>query len=341
MANTAFNQQGEPKKHPGDPCKCEENETATWKSISSLRQTYCQKLESGKTTRDAADKDFEQKAKLVEEKQKLFMWTEKNYRIYRDIDIMVDTRLQATNDAFKTNVAAYNTESTALYTQLKAILTAMKDVKNKVCLLRDQANNLENYKNDQCHASQWCLLTGKTMDNCKPDPNCPPVERPDACKDADKIYHELIMVAKKVFIPDVDYLVKSAADIVGIQTFSNITALTVLQSNLSDAGKNFITAIQAAAKARQTDLAAVQTDLISSVQACTTSGITKFTAISDCDAAYATLEFFCEPHCNCAEPRRPDVYEPRLHKCECEICEICAEVKNTYCEAGKEKTLNS
>lgn len=335
MSTSAFNQQGDPKKHPGDPCKCEENDTATRKSISSLRQVYCLKLETAKGDRGAAAKDFEQKAKLFEEKKKLFMWTEKNYRLLRDLDIVVDTRLQATNDTFKANVAAYNSESTSLYNQLKAILAAVKDVKAKVSALRDQASNLENYKNDQCNASQWCLLTGKSMDNCKPDPNCPPVERPDGCKDADKIYCELIGVPKKVLVFDVDYLVKSAADIVGIQTFSNVSSLTALQSNLSDAGKNFITAVQGSVKERFTELTKYQADLTTAVTDFTTSGITKFTKISDCDAAYATLEFLCEPQCQCAEPRKPDICEPRLHKCECEICEICAEVKNTYCEAGK------
>jgi hypothetical protein len=342
MESSAYNKQSEPpKKHSGDPCKCDENDTATRKSVNTLRQVYCTALDTAKSNRDAAAKDFEQKAKLFEEKKRLMMWTEKNYRLYRDIDIVVDTRLQATNDTFKTNVAAYNTESTALYTQLKAILTSLKDVKTKVSALRDQASNLENYKNDQCNASQWALLTGKNMDNCKPDPNGPPIERPEACKDADKVYHELIAIPKKCLVFDVNYLVKSAADIVGIQTFSNIAALTVLQSNLSDAGKAFITAIQAAAKARAADLVTVQADLITTVTDTTVSGISKFTAISDCDAAYATLEFLCKPDCHCVERRDGDECQPRLHKCECEICEICSEVKNTYCEAGKEKPVIS
>jgi hypothetical protein len=336
MESSAYNGPGQPKKPSGDPCKCEEGDTATMKCVNKLRQTYCQAMETGKSNREAAGKDFKHKAELFEEKQKLFMWTEKNYRLFRDMDILVDTRLQATNDTFKTNVANYNTESTNLYNKLKAILAAVKDVKSKVSALRDQASNLDNYKNDQCNASQWTLLTGKHVDNCKPDPNGPPIERPDACKDAEKIYNELILTPKKVLVFDVDYLVKSAADIVGIQTFSNITSLTALQTNLSAAGTAFITAIQATVKLRAADLVKDQTDLTSSVYDCTVSGINKFTAISDCDAAYATLEFLCEPDCHCAEPRKPDIFEPRLHKCECDICEICAEVKNTYCKAGEE-----
>ncbi len=217
----------------------------------------------------------------------------------------------------------------------------IKRRQDQVSALRDQASNLENYKNDQGNASQWALLTGKNMDNCKPDPNVRPSKDRDACKDADKVYHELIAIPKKCLVFDVDYLVKSAADIVGIQTFSNIAALTVLQSNLSDAGKAFITSIQAAAKARAADLVTVQADLITTVTDTTVSGINKFTAISDCDAAYATLEFLCKPDCHCVERRDGDECQPRLHKCECEICEICSEVKNTYCEAGKEKPVIS
>jgi len=336
MSSSSYRPQEPPRKP--EPCKCEEKDSATLKSIETLRQVYCQALETAKGTREAGAKDFERKARLFEEKKKLFMWTEKNYRIWRDIDITVDTRLQASNDTFKTNVAAYNTESTTLYNQLKGILTALKDVKTKVSALRDQASNLDNYKNDQCNASQWTLLTGKTMDNCKPDPNTPPIERPEPCKDADKIYHELIMVPKKVLVFDVDYLVKAAADIVGIQTFSNIASLTQLQANLSDAGKAFITAVQATVKARAADVTTAQTDLVTAVHDATVSGITKFTATADCDADYATLEFLCKPDCHCCGPREGrEPHNPRLHECECEICEICSDVKNTYCEAGKEK----
>ncbi|HVU99500.1 MAG TPA: hypothetical protein VHE34_29970 [Puia sp.] len=338
MASNSYNQQDPPRKH--DPCKCEEHDSATKKSLGALIQVYCQAKDAAESNQEVATKDFEQKEDLFQEKKKTFMWTERNYRIYRDIDIVVDTRLQATNDTFKTNVATYNTESTALYTQLKNILAAIKDVKTKVSALRDQASNLDNFRNDQCNAGQWALLTGKNVENCKPDPNGPPIERPEACKDAEKIYNELIHVPKKCLVFDVDYLVSASADVIGIQTFSNIASLTPLQGNLADASKALITAIQTAANTRKGELTTLQADLITAMTDATVSGINKFTAISDCDAAYSTLEFFCKPWCDCVVPRREDVCEPRLKKCECEICEICTEVKNTYCEADK-KSVHS
>ena len=336
MPSNQYTQQEAARKHQGDPCKCEEGDTATQKSLPGLRLIYCQAKDSAKSARDLASTDFEQKKELFEEKKKTFMWTERNYRLYRDLDIIVDTRLQATNDTFKINVTSYNAQSTALYTQLKAILTAVKDVKTKVSALWDQASNLDKYKNDQCNASQWLLLTGKNMEGCKPDPNTPTTpERPEHCKDADKIYNELITVTKKVLSVDVACLLNGAADIVGIQTFSNIAALTAQQTNLASASASFKTAIGTVSKARATDLGTLQTDLTSALTDATVSGINRFTAVSDCDAAYYTLEFLCHKDCECVEPRKEGECEPRLCDCEDEICEICKEVKNTYCDEKK------
>jgi len=333
MANTPYGrEQQEPtKRNHGEPCKCEEGETPTQKSLPVLRLIYCQAKDSAKSAKEVASTDFEAKKELFEEKKKTFMWTERNYRLFRDLDIIVDTRLQATNDTFKTNVASYNAQSAALYGQLKGILTAVKDVKAKVSALWDQASNLDKYKNDQCNASQWALLTGKNMEGCKPDPNTPMPERPEHCKDADKIYNDLIHVTKKVLSVDVASLLNASADIVGIQTFSNIAALTAQQTNLATASTNFKTAINAVSKTRAADLATLQTDLTTTLTDATVAGINRFTAVSDFDAACYTLDFLCHKQCECVEPRKEGDCHPRLHDCECEICEICKEVKNTYC----------
>jgi hypothetical protein len=139
-------------------------------------------------------------------------------------------------------------------------------------------------------------------------------------------------VTKKVLSVDVACLLNGAADIVGIQTFSNIAALTAQQTNLAAASANFKTAISTASKARATDLGTLQTDLTGSLTDATVAGINRFTKVSDCDAAYYTLEFLCHKDCECVEPRKEGECEPRLHECECKICEICKDVKNTYCD---------
>jgi len=331
MANAQYGEQEVPRRNHGEPCRCEEGETPTQKSLPGLRQIYCQDKDTKKAAKEVASADFDQKKVIFEEKKKTFMWTERNYRLWRDVDIVVDTRLQATNDTFKTNVASYNTQSTALYTQLKAILAAVKDVKTKVSALWDQASMLDKFKNDQCNASQWTLLTGKHMEGCKPDPNTPMPDRPDHCKDADKIYNELIMVTKKVLSVDVASLLNASADIVGIQTFSNIAALTAQQTALATASTSFKTTVAGIVKTRSGDLTTVQGELTTTLTDATVAGIGRCTAVSDYDASCYTLEILCQCHCDCVVPRKEGECHPRLHDCECKICEICKDVKNTYC----------
>ncbi len=318
-------------RHKEQPCKCDEKDSSIKKSISTARQAYCTALKTAKSDKEAAEKAYERSLRIYRKKKKLFEWTENNYRVYRNLDVCLDTELKTSSASLTDNVKNYNALSTTLYTNLKAIVTGIKDLKTKVSALRDQASNLENYKNDQCNATQWTLLTGKNMENCKGDTDQPPPhERPEACKDADHIYHELITVPKKVLVFDVDSLLQSSADVVGIQTFSNISVLTAQQDTLSKAADAFVAQIQAALKARVTDLTAVQNDLVAAVQDCTKAGVDEFNKISIYSGAYHTIEVLCKPDCNCVKRGDEHNHRPRLEDCECKICDICKEVKNTY-----------
>jgi hypothetical protein len=207
----------------------------------------------------------------------------------------------------------------------------VKTLKTKVSALRDQASVLENFKNDQCNATQWALLTGKNLENCKTDqPPVVPRERPEACKDADKTYEELIAIPKKVLVFDVDSLLQSSADVTGIQTFSNIGVLTGLQGELSKASAGLVTQIQTAVKARTADMVTVQTDLIAAVQDCTKAGVDEFNKISLCHAAHFSIQFLCQPDCGCVKPWQEAVIAPRLEDCECRICRIGEVVRSVY-----------
>src|SRR5262249_15280162 len=140
---------------------------------------------------------------------------------------------------------------------------------------------------------------------------------------------------KKVLVFDVDSLLQSAADVVGIQTFSNVAVLTDQQAKLSQSADAFVAQIQAALKARTTDLTAVQNDLVAAVQDCTKGGVDEFNKISIYSGAYHTIEVLCKPDCTCVKHGDENAHHPHLEDCECKICEICREVKDTY--RGSEK----
>ena len=74
--------------------KPEEKETATQKSIDAARQLYCTNLRTSKADQKAGEKAYERAVRIYRKKKKLFEWTELNYRIYRDLDICLDTELE-------------------------------------------------------------------------------------------------------------------------------------------------------------------------------------------------------------------------------------------------------
>jgi hypothetical protein len=317
------------ERRPGEIAGCEEKDSPTQKSISTARELYCTNLHQCKADQKSSEKAYDRAVRLYRKKKMLFEWTENNYRLYRNFDICLDNQLTTGNASLTTNVKTYSTLSTALYTTLKQVVAGITNLKTTVSALRDQASSLDNYKNDQANATQWSLLTGKSMDNCKPD-NEGHHHRPEACRDADILYDDLILVPKKVLVFDVDSLLQSAQDTVGIQTFTNIDILTTQQTALSTASAALVTQVTTALKARTADLVTTQADLVTAVQDCTSAGIDKYNKISICDGAHHTVQFLCCPDCKCVRPWETDPHHPVLVDCECRICHICECVKNTY-----------
>jgi hypothetical protein len=309
---------------------CEEKDYPTGKFIAASRQLYCANLHTAKADQASAEKAYDRSVLIYKKKKKLFEWTENNYRLYRDFDICVDSELTAVTTSLTTNVKSYASQSQTLYTNLKTLVTKIADLKTKISTLGDSAYNLEKYKNDQANATQWCLLTGKNVDNCKPEQEHHHHHRPEACHDADGIYHELIAITKKVLIADINSLVQSTGDVVGIQTFTNTDTLTVQQTAFTTAVTALVTQVQATTKTRKGDVDTVQLELATAVQICTSAGIDKYTKTSTNHAAHCTVQFLCCPPCLCVKPTKPDVYEPHLGDCECKICQIGEKIRSTY-----------
>ena len=301
----------------------------TEKSYNTAREIYCTARQTALSDRTAATLAYKRSLVVYDKRKHLFEWTEKNYRLYRNLDICLDAELTTGNASLTTNVATYNSLSTTLYTGLTGITATAKKLKTLVNTLRDRASDLENFKNDQCNAGQWGLLTGENVENCHPERKPGSHERPDVCKDAANIYCELISITRKSLVFDVDSLIQSSADVTGIQTFSNIGLLTTLQAQLSTASTNFVQQVQKAKTTRAADLTTAENNLAAATQDCTKAGVDNFNKISVAYGCHVTLEFLCNPPCGCARPLDTREPAPRLEECECRICKIGESIRST------------
>ena len=177
------------------------------------------------------------------------------------------------------------------------------------------------------------ILTGDVPENCKDNNNSgQQVNRPAECNDAKDILDDLICMPKALGF-DADYIFKASADVIGIQVFSNIGTLEPLQKTLSEDSKVFEKHIMETMTARAGDLKKAQDDLVKAVQETTKSAAGLYNKRSDHEGLICTTKFICCPKCDCVHEDQ-DVCKPRLEKCEEEICEICEEVKETFCTDG-------
>ena len=311
-----------------DCTNCEENDTATQKSINVARKVYCDDLYSTAGDVSKYETNYTGQTTLYERKKCMFVWTEDNYRRYRNTEICVGTELLQSNDIIKENVGNYIKWGNDLSTSLKNIFKSIKDVKSKIGDLRDAANKLEGCKNDICNCTQMTILTGEVPENCNDKTKPPQDKRPDECSDASAILDSLICMPKALQF-DVDYLFQSSSDIIGIQVFSNLGTLDPLQKTLSDESKAFEKQIQETMKARETDMKKIQDDLVKAVQEATKSAGALYNKRSDFEGLMCTTKFICCPGCDCVNEE--DDCKPRLEKCKETICDICDEVKDSFC----------
>lgn len=305
---------------------CEDNGTATQKSISSARKKYCDELTVLAGNVKTSETNYDGQTILYETKKCLFLWTEDNYRRYRNTEISVGIEIQQSNDNLKENVANYIKWGNDLSTKLKNITKTVKDVKIKLSDLRTAACKLEECKNDSCNCTQITILTGEEQKNCETKSDNE--NRPPECSDARDVLNDLICMPKALGF-DADSIFKAASDVVGIQIFSNIGTLDALQKTLSDESKAFEKLLQDTMKLREGDMKKLQDDLIKTVQATTKSAAGLYNARSDFEGTRSTTRFICCPDCCCDVGDKN--CEPRLNDCSECICKICDEVKETFC----------
>ena len=319
-------------KHRNDDCKnnCEENDTATQKTITAERTKYCDELYALAGEVIKWETNYTGQVKLYEVKKCIFTWTEDNYRRYRNTEICVGTELLQSNDLIKENVGNYVKWGNDLFAALKNIFKYMKDVKVKLNDLRDAACKLENCKNDSCNCTQIIILTGEMPENCKDDTELPG-NRPPECNDAKKNLDDLICMPKALSF-DADSLFKASADVVGIQVFSNIGTLEPLQKALAEDSKAFEKHFLDTTTTRAGDLKKAQEELVKAVQEATKATGGLYNKRSDHEGLLCVTRFLCCPNCDCVDDEGD--CKPRLDQCKKEICDICEDVKETFCTEG-------
>jgi hypothetical protein len=319
------------RQYNADCTNCEENDTATQKSITTERQKYCAELYTAAGEVSKCETAYTGQTVVYEQKKCLFVWTEENYRRYRNTEICVGTELLQSNEQIKENVSNYSKWGNDLSAGLKNIFKSIKDVKTKMGELNKAACDLETCKNDICNCTQMTIITGEVGEHCRDKVKTTQDARPAECNDAKEVLDSLICMPKALTF-DADYLFQAASDVVGIQVFSNLGMLEPLRKTFEDDAKNFEKHVQEIMKARESDLKKVQEDLIKTVQETTKSASGLYNKRSDFEGLICTTKFICCPGCDCVVEEGD--CKPRLKKCKECICEICDDVKETFCSEG-------
>jgi hypothetical protein len=312
---------------------CEENDTATQKSITAERTKYCDELYTIAGEVSKAETNYTGQNTVYESRKCMFVWTEDNYRRYRNTEICVGTELLTSNDLVRENVTNYIKWGNELSAGLKNIFKSIKEVKTKVGDLRDAADKLKGCMDDICNCTQMTIITGEVSEKCADKK--PPENRPAECNDAKDIL-KLLTCLPGSLKTDADSLFQASSDVIGIQVFSNLGTLEPLQKTLSDESKAFEKHIQEAMKARESELKKLQEELVKSVQESTKSAAALYNKRSDFEGIMCTTKFICCPNCDCVV-EQVECEKPRLDKCKQSICDICEEVKGTFCNPEEEE----
>jgi hypothetical protein len=315
-------------------CGCDELDSVTQvKTINWFRDGYCKDMYVALSEVSKLEVKRSKLAELIKNKKCWFVWTERHYRIYRNLEMIVGTKLIQTNDSIKDGVTNYLTVNKTLAESLKKIAKTVKDVKAKVVELRDMACKLENCMEDTCNCSQMIELTGEVPASCK-DPKPTGTKRPPECSNVVDNLKKLICMPKNL-VYDIDSIFKSSSDVVGIQTFSNITTLGPLQAELGEKIKKFDKSITDVIKRGEGDLKTVLEDMTKTQKDFAKTQVELYARRSDFEGIKDAVAFFCCPPCGCVDQNRGDC-ERRLETCERKICQICKDNLNP--DSCKEKT---
>lgn len=323
-----------PKKYPPhndpppvqDESKCKENDTATQKWINVERKKYCDELDSAAGIVYQWEENYSGWKDLKKRKKCLFIWSEKNYQIFRNLQITSGLSLSHFNENIKENTTTFLKANKTLSDGLKEVLKKVKESLAKSAELRSAASDLRHCTEEACNCTQWGILTGDWPQDCK-GPR-PEIKRPPECENIKDKFDKLFCIPDALQ-KDITSIWKASADVIGIQIFSNISSLEGLQKSLYESAQKFDKHLQETVKKDQDELKKMQEDFVKTAGELSKSRSIVYTRRSEFEGLFETAGFFCCPDCGCVE--KDHVCEERLTKCKEEICKICEEVNETFC----------
>lgn len=344
-------QQSNTKKPPADkPCN-DQGKTQTKRTIKQIKDTYCDSLKVLTGELSQSEVVYEGYVRAYHRKKCSFIKTEKNYRIVRNLELKVGVELVQASDEIKKNVTAYGKMNEDLVAALKGVLTAAKEAKAKFGELREAASKLDACRKDSCNASQLIILGCKAGDDCgdKGDrrDNDHNDRKQEGCDDDVCDILDYLVEVPETLAKDSDIIFTSAAEILGIQSFSNIKSLDKFQTDFTAAAKAFEAIVAEKMTAGATATNKAQEELTAAIKTLTTAGHALYNKRNEIETDDDTKDFLCHHECDCIkdcgcddddnDERRGDNdndrnKKDRFKKCKCEICDICKDVKDIYCE---------
>lgn len=325
-------------------CSDAEAKTATQKTIHRIKEDYCKKLNVKVTELNESEVTHDGAVMVYEKKKCIFVKTEKNYLLVRNLELKIGVELIQASNEIKKNVATYITQNDALVAALKAVVKTAKEAKLKFGELREAAGKLDGCRKDSCNSMQIKIL-GCSDDDCNDNHKQEDTaKRPEPCQDVCQILDDLIRVPDSLS-QDIDIIFNSAAEIVGIQSFSNVKTLEKFQQDFSANAKDFDDLVLEQMTNGGLSLKKAQEDLVLVIKSLTQSGYALYNKRNEVDTVDKTKDYLCFHECKCladcgCEGEKGDD-DNRLKKCKCDICDICKEVTEIYsCESPSNYTYS-
>jgi hypothetical protein len=323
-----------PKKH-NEGTNGEKQKLPTQRTIDLIKETYCKNLKGLVGELSQSEVTYDGTLVTYNTKKCCFAKTEKNYRIIRNLELSFGVELMQANDEIKKNVVLYNKQNDDLVKALKLVLTNTKEAKIKFGELRDAANKLSDCTKDSCNKSQMVILGCRQADECNDNNKDIGDKLPDCCNDVCEIIEELINIPASMSA-DIDTICGGSAEIVGIQTFSNIKSLETFQADFLLNAKAFDDWVKLKMTSGSTALNVLQDELVLATKNLTQSGFALYGKRNEVEIADEVKDYLCDHECSCIdhecgchdEQKDP---EGRLANCKCDICDICTDVKDIYC----------
>ncbi|HKR03203.1 MAG TPA: hypothetical protein VJY62_01100 [Bacteroidia bacterium] len=313
--------------NPSQTKDCVESDGPVSKILSSIIKENCNEMKGYIGELTEAEENRIGLKKIYESKKCCFIETETNYRIYRNLELCVGVELTQAASEIKQVVTSEIKFSEDLTGVLKNIVKAAMDAKQKFNDLRKAACDLDSCMKDKCNCTQLLILTGNAPEKCDDK-----ARRTAACPEAHDILRELVK-QPEILLHDMDIIANSAADVTGIQTFSNIKSLEVFYQNMTANAKSFDDFIQEKAKKGTDDLKKYQEELTAATKELTKSDYALYSKRNLVDGEKEAIAYLCCHKCNCimssCEGEEKD--ENRLKGCKEHICEICKKVDGIYC----------